>query len=841
MTIKYRRDYIAPHYKLPKTDLDFTLDPTNTIVKSKLQFQEYDTSKPLVLNGEFMELKEVKVNGKTLLPSDYVLTDQSLTLNHLLTEFTLEIMVKIDPQGNTRPMGLYMSDGFFCTQCEPEGFRSITYFPDHSDVPSIYTVTIHADRQKYPVLLSNGNKIQDDGDTVVWHDPFAKPSYLFALVAGNLDSIHDTFKTMSGKEVQLALYCEPGKKDRLKFAMDSLKLAMKWDEEKYGLEYDLDLFNIVAVSRFNAGAMENKSLNIFNDAALLADKDTASDANFENIERVVAHEYFHNYSGDRVTLRSWFELSLKEGFTVFREEEFAYDTRSRPVTRIDDVLMLRTYQFPEDDGPLAHPVRPDSFKEIENFYTMTIYEKGAEVIRMQQALVGKDTFRKGCDLYFKRHDGQAVTIDNFVKCIEDVSGMDLTDFKRWYSTPGRPTVAVQTHYDEAAKTFTVTLKQSHKTATQPFVIPLPYGLVGADGTDIQAGTFVLKDKEQTFTFDNISERPALSINRFFTSPVDVDISYCDADRLRLMTHDSDLFNRFDVARQFVLNRLLKMIETNAQEPDSVILEVLGSYVMQKDLDKAFAARAMTLPSESELADKMTVIDIQGIQRVRKLMRHAFARAYKDQLMHIYALNQSTEPFSPDAASAARRAIKNVALGYLALTDQADLVHKQYETADNLTDRMSALSILVHNEMPQADKALADFYRRYEQDDLVLNKWFAVQTQVPGDKALSAATALIKHPKFDYNNPNKVRAVIGAFSGNMGAFNTQDGTGYQFLADQAMIVDELNPSLAARLFTAYAKSKRFEPKVAAVAQKVIKKLLENDKLSTVSRETLERLV
>lgn len=839
MTLKYRKDYQAPHYRLPTTDLDFTLEPTQTIVKAKLVFKDYDTRRPLVLNGQYMELLDIRMDGAPLAREDYALTDKTLTLSPVKADFVLETTVCINPEANTRLMGLYTSNGMFCTQCEPEGFRSITYYPDHSDVPSRWTVTIHADRKKYPVLLSNGNKVKDEGDTVVFEDPFNKPSYLFALVAGDLDSIHDTFKTMSGKVVQLGLYCEKGKKDRLTFAMEALKKAMAWDERRFGLEYDLDSFNIVAVSHFNAGAMENKSLNIFNDAALLASPDTATDATYEYIEHVIAHEYFHNYSGDRVTLRSWFELSLKEGFTVFRDQEFGYDVRSRSVGRIDDAITLRSYQFPEDDGPLAHPVRPDSYQEIENFYTLTIYEKGAEVIRMQQAIVGDEAFRKGCDIYFKRYDGQAVTIDEFVKAIEDGSGVDMTQFKQWYSVAGRPRVAVTTSWDNGV--FSVHLKQSHKTCQTPFVIPLHYGLVASDGQDMKTGTFVLNQSEQTVTFEGLSEKPVLSINRFFTSPVDIDITYTNEERLRLMMSDSDLFNRYDVAHQYALDVMTDMVKNRRFEPDMNVIRAMGSYLSQENLDKAFLARAIVLPTEDDLVDRLDQVDIDAVKEVRRVMRQAFADTYYSDLLKLYRDNQSSEPYSPDADSAAKRAVKNVALGYLALTFHKDLVWAQYQSADNLTDRLSALNILVNNDLENKEEALADFYNRYKGDDLVLNKWFAIQAKCPKGDALAVVKGLINHPVFDYKNPNKVRAVIGAFSGNLGAFNRADGEGYRFFAGQCALIDKLNPHLSARLMTAFSKYRKFDEKHQVLAREAMAGLLAISDLSTNARETIERIM
>ncbi len=836
MTLKYRKNYVAPHYRLPLTELDFTLDPTKTLVKAKLHFDSVETDKPLLLNGQYMTLKKVMINGQILTPNDYDLTDVSLTLYPKEKAFVVETEVEINPQDNTRLMGLYVSNGIFCTQCEPEGFRNITYYPDHSDVPSKFIVTIRADRKKYPVLLSNGNVIKDEGNVIVYEDPYNKPCYLFALVAGDLDSIHDVYITQSGKKVDLRLYCERGKAERLTFAINALKRAMAWDEKVFHLEYDLNRFSIVAVPHFNAGAMENKSLNIFNDAALLASPDTATDATYEYIEHVVAHEYFHNYSGDRVTLRSWFELSLKEGFTVFRDSEYGYDTFSKAVSRIDDVATLRAVQFPEDDGPLAHPVRPDSYHEIDNFYTTTIYEKGAEVIRMQKALLGKKTFMKGAALYFKRHDGQAVTIDDFVKAMEDASGKDLTQFKLWYSTAGRPRIKVKTSYKNG--TYAVTLKQSHSRKYKPFVIPLAFGLVGRRGKKFKNGLIVLSKKSKTYRF-KVPYEPALSLNRFFTSPVDIIYSPKKVMRLRLMKYDSDLFNRYDAGHQYALDSLVHLYEKNAKEPDMHVIEALGSYLNQSKLDKAFIARAIVLPSEEEIFEKVRVADMKRIKAVRLMMRQAFAEKYKDILLKIYNKNQIKKAYSPDNLSFGKRAIKNVALGYLALVGYADLVKKQFDEADNLTDRLSALNILVNNDLPGADQALDAFYKRYENDDLVLNKWFAVQARNGSKNTLPIVEKLVQHEKFDIRNPNKVRAVIGAFGGNMESFHTLKG--YEFFVRHVMEIDKINPHLAARLFTAFAKYRKFDEATKEMARSVLKKVAADKTLSDVSRETVERMI
>ena len=845
MTTKYRKDYVPPHYRLAKTELDFTLDLTDTVVRSKLTFTDYDTKKPLVLNGEYMVLDEIRLDGKKLTKKDYRLDDHTLTLNPKTTDFVLETTVHINPSANTRLFGLYASDGMLCTQNEPEGFRSITYYPDHSDVLSLWTVTIHADRKKFPVVLSNGNKIMEKGDTVVFEDPYAKPCYLFALVAGKLDCLKDTFTTLSGKVVQLGLYCEPGKKDRLVWAMESLKKAMAWDEKRFGLEYDLDVFNIVAVSHFNAGAMENKSLNIYNDAALLASKDTATDAVFEYIEHVVGHEYFHNYSGDRVTLRSWFELSLKEGFTVYRDEEFGYDIRSRAVGRIDDAITLRTVQYPEDDGPLAHPVRPDSYQEIDNFYTATVYEKGAEVIRMQQAIVGDEAFRKGCDIYFKRHDGQAVTIDDFVKAIEDGSGVDLAQFKQWYSVAGRPKVTVTTDWSDG--TFIVHMVQSHKTCDKPFVIPLHYGLVGGNGQDILSGTLILDQKEQDFIFTDLRAKPVLSLNRGLTSPVDIDMNYTPLERLHLMTYDSDLFNRYDAGQKYARDSMVGWI--NRYKPkkvsthllDDSAIRAMGSYLTQPNPDLAFLARAIILPTESDIISQFQTVDLNLVWEIRDRMRQAFADRYGEALLKVYRRNQDTGPYSPEAEPAAKRALKNVALGYLALTGHKDLVWEQYQTADNLTDRLAALNILVQNGLDQAKEALADFEKRYKKDDLVLNKWFAVQASTNPPETLDVVKKLLKHKSFDYKNPNKVRAVLGAFGRNSRAFHRADGEGYRFLAEQSAVLDQINPKAASSLLTAFAPTAKFDADRRNTVRTVLTTLSESKGLSTLSRETIERIL
>ncbi len=840
MKLTYRKDYKKPSYFIDDVQLEFFLDDERTHVINTMKIRRTGEKEPLVLNGAYLTLNSIELDGRKLSQNDYVLTDDGLTLRDLPDSFTLVIETQINPKANTRLSGLYWSKGLLCTQCEPEGFRAITYYMDHPDVMAPFTVTIHADREKYPVLLSNGNLISDTGDTVVWKDPFKKPSYLFALVAGKLDFIEDSFTTMSGRTVQLRIYAEPGKKVRLYYAMDSLKRAMKWDEDKFGREYDLDLFNIVAVSDFNAGAMENKSLNIFNDQVLLADPHTASDVNYENIEGVVAHEYFHNWSGDRVTAQDWFNLSLKEGFTVYRDQEFSADQRSRTVKRIDDVDVLKNYQFPEDDGPLAHPVRPDSFATIENFYTTTIYDKGAELIRMQEKILGYDGFHKGCDLYFSRHDGQAVTIDDFVKCMEDANNADLSQFMLWYSTPGRPTVRVEQKYDTQAHTFTVTLKQKSKHTAAPFVIPFDMGLIDANGKEVLAQTLTLTQNEQTFTFKNIPTKPVLSVNRSFSAPVTIDIDYTDAERLHLMTYDTDDFNRYEMGQSYALKEILAMVRENRSTPDDTFIKAFGSYLSLAEKDPAFVARAIVLPAASFIGDQMDIFDVDAVLDARRQVRQTFADTVKDRLKEIYLnLVDFNTPFSPASKEAGKRTLKNAVLSYLALTEESTLAKEAYDKATNMTDLMAALSTMVTHELPGFEDALQDFYNRYENDHLVLNKWFSLQAMSDLKDSLSRTQQLMQHQKFQLTNPNNVRAVVGGFSHNLRAFHAKDGSGYQFLADRAIELNALNPQMAEKILHPLTRLSHFDEIRRALMKEQLDRILKTEQLSINVRETIER--
>ena len=839
MKLTYRKDYQKPSYKVEKIDLDFTIDPENTIVKNKMVLHQLE-NKPLVLNGQHMELLGVWMDGK---PFDgFELTDKTLTIKEMPKDCVLEIHNKISPKDNSWLAGLYMSNGVFCTQCEPEGFRNITYYFDHPDVLSMFTVSIHADRKKYPVVLSNGNKVFEDENTITFVDPFAKPCYLFALVAGDLGSIKDEFTTCSGRHVDLTLYCEKGKENRLLHAMESLKKAMKWDEERFGREYDLDLFSIVAISDFNAGAMENKSLNIFNDSCLLADKDTATDATFTAIEGVVGHEYFHNWSGDRVTARDWFNLSLKEGFTVYRDQEFSADMQSKTVQRMDDVNTLKLYQFPSDDGPLKHPVRPDSFATIENFYTTTIYEKGAELIRMQEKIVGWEGFRKGTDLYFSRHDGQAVTIDDFVKCIEDANGVDLSQFMQWYSTAGRPTVEVfDKKYDDKTKTYSFKLKQYLNGVDTPFVIPLDMGLVSETGKDLLSKTLLFNQMEQEFVFENISEKPVLSINRNFTSPITLKITYTDEERYLLIKNDTDLFNRYEVGQEYAADKMVEAI-LKKTSVDEKVIDAFGSYLSGWEKDPRYVSRAILFPSEEYIGAKMEVFDIDAVSSYRKELRKSFAKKYEKELLAIYQALDKNEPYQPTPQKAGERALKNVCLGYLSfLPEYQNLAEEQYEKSDNLTDRLTALSTLINHNLPTKQKRLSDFHKMYDGDHLVINKWLTLQALADDDETLDVVKSLMHTSDFNIKNPNKVRSLIGGFSHNLKQFHRIDGEGYKLLSDIVLQLDKLNPQMAERMSEPFSKWKLFDKKRQDLMKAEMQKILSAEKLSVNVQETIGRIL
>lgn len=859
--IKYLKDYKKPDYKIRTVDLTFDLDEQNTTVKSVLHLvADYDVPKgghPLVLDGRELELKSIKIDGEAVDERAYSLDDESLTIYNPPADFKLEIETVIHPKANTKLEGLYVSNGTFCSQNEPEGFRRITYFLDHPDVMSVYTTTLIADKSKYPVMLSNGNPIKEetlpDGKTAVtWFDPFPKPCYLFCVVVGDLGSIHDTYTTKSGRLVKLGLYVEHGEEPKAEWGLESLKRAMKWDEDVYGLEYDLDLFNIVAVSDFNMGAMENKGLNLFNSSCALADPVTATDTDFAHVEGVIAHEYFHNWSGDRVTARDWFNLSLKEGLTVYRDQEFSRDMRGRTLGRINDVFALRTFQFPEDAGPLAHSVRPESYVEINNYYTATVYDKGAEVIRMYERLLGKETFIKGNQLYFERHDGQAVTIDDYAKCMEDVSGKDLTLFKRWYSQAGTPTVYAAGKYDGKAKTYTLTLRQETKpTPNQPeklpFVIPLGIGLIGKDGKDMPLqlqgekepqGTsrvIVLDKDSEVFTFVNVAEEPVLSGNRDFTAPIHFVMDYTDAERLHQARCDSDLFNRWDAFQQYGVEQILNMVKDiqNGKEPTlpEAYFDVWESYLTDKTLDKGFVARAITLPQENYLADQMDVVDVDAIHKARYFVKQAIAKRFEKELRAVYDENNSDAEYTPSPEQSARRALKNMALSFLGdLGTNNELVEKQYAQANNMTDKLAAMNIASNSKNPKREAIMDDFYQTYKNEKAAVNKWIFTNACADRPDAVNVVRKLLTHPAFNIKNPNNVRSLMGGFAYNQTEFHKLDGSGYDFAVEMAYKMDDMNPQMAAHMVKPLTRWKRFDAKRQEMMKKALEKVLEKKNLS-----------
>jgi len=858
-TPKLLANYAPPDYLIDAVDLDFALDPSETRVAAKLKLRPNPKAeagrKPLVLDGEDLTLKSLALNGKRLAPEDYTLDASKLTVASVPDEpFILEVVTTCNPEANAALSGLYRSRGTYCTQCEPEGFRRITYFIDRPDVLAVYTVRIEADRASAPVLLSNGNPLAQ-GDIpgtgrhfAIWHDPFPKPSYLFALVGGDLARVPDSFVTSSGRKVDLAIYVEHGKEDRCAWAMESLKRAMRWDEERFGREYDLDVFNIVAVSDFNMGAMENKGLNIFNDKLVLARPDTASDADYASIEGVIAHEYFHNWTGDRVTCRDWFQLCLKEGLTVFRDQEFTADTRSGPVERIAEIRMLKTHQFPEDAGPLAHPVRPESYIEIGNFYTATVYEKGAEVCRMLQTLLGRDGFRKGLDLYFERHDGEAVTVEDFVAAMADATGRDLSQFMLWYTQSGTPELACSLDYDAHAKTARLSVSQvvpstPDQTQKAPMLIPLKLGLIGANGDELPLNLngapltdslVEVTDREQTFTFHDVPSPPTPSLLRGFSAPVRVTTNL-DPDKIEfLMMHDSDPFNRWQAAQTYATNLLTEAARNGdngelAQGDGAARLaRALGVTASDVSLLPAYRAEFLKLPSESDIARELARnVDTDAIHRVRESLRTAIGKTIGGTLAELFETSTPSEPYSPDPESAGLRALRNAALDLLVATGssaETARAERHYRDATNMTDAIMALSILSHVPGLARGQALEDFYTRWQDEPLVLDKWFAVQARAARPDSVETVQGLLSHPKFSLKNPNRVRALIGNFAhANPTGFNRADGAGYRLFASQALAIDRFNPQIAARLLGAFESWRILEPGRQAQAKSALEGL------------------
>jgi len=839
-----RSDYRPPDYLIDEVELRFDLGEKETTVKATLSVRRNpalsDASPDLVLDGEGLELRSLVIDGKRLGKSDYEVDERSLCIPAVPERFTLVTEVAVHPERNTALEGLYRSHTMFCTQCEAEGFRRITYFLDRPDVLSRYTTTIVADAARFPVLLSNGNPDGhgDAGDGrhwSRWRDPFPKPSYLFALVAGRLSVLEDSFVTRSGRRVPLRIFVEPQNYDKCAHAMRSLQYSMAWDEEVYGCEYDLDVFSIVAVDDFNMGAMENKGLNIFNSKYVLARPDTATDDDYAAIEGVVAHEYFHNWTGNRVTCRDWFQLSLKEGLTVFRDQEFSGDRGSRAVRRIGDVQLLRIYQFAEDSGPMAHPVRPDSYIEINNFYTTTVYNKGAEVVRMMHTLLGRERFRAGTDLYFQRHDGQAVTCDDFVKAMEDASGVDLTQFRLWYSQAGTPVLRVERHYDAAARTFTLEIEQ-HCPDTpaqdnkQPMHIPLSTALLGPDGRELpmrlegeiaapETPTRVLELRaaRETFRFCDVAVEPVPSLLRGFSAPVRVEGVWSDADLAFLAAHDGDAFNRWEAGQQLALRDMLRLVEDHRAgrelELPADLLRAFRNTLLSRDLDDAFLARALVLPTESYVADQMAEVDVDGIHFVRRFLRQSLATVCREELEERFRDCRSEGPTAFDGEAVGRRALSGVCLAYLSRLGQRAseiLVFEHFAIADNMTESISALAILSHLDCQERRWALDEFYARWKHDPLVVDKWLGVQatSELPG--TLAEVEKLMGHEAFDIKNPNKVRSLVGAFcSANAVRFHDASGEGYRFLADNVLRLDALNPQVAARMAGIFSRWRRYD--------------------------------
>ena len=845
----FARDYRAPDYRIAQAYLEVTLDAHATRVLARLDIEARDPTaaplRPLRLDGENMQLVAIRMDGASL-PADAYKTDAKyLTLHAPKARFQLEIETLIDPGANTALEGLYLAGGLYCSQCEPEGFRHITYFIDRPDNLTIFRTRIIGDKKTCPVLLSNGNMtasgdLPDGRHWAEWHDPFPKPSYLFALVAGDLACVRDSFTTQSGREIDLRIYVDPGMEDRSAYAMDALKRSMRWDETRFGLEYDLDIYMIVATIHFNMGAMENKGLNVFNSKFVLARADTATDADFAGIERVIAHEYFHNWTGNRVTCRDWFQLSLKEGLTVFRDQEFCADMRSPAVARIEDVRALRARQFAEDAGPLAHPVRPDSYIEINNFYTATVYEKGAELVRMLQTLLGRDAFAKGLQLYLQKQDGTAATIEDFVSAMEQAGGKNLTQFYAWYAQAGTPEISVEEIYDAAAQNYALTLTQNMpgKPDCPPLHIPVAFGLLDQDGAEIPGAARVLEltGAQQTFHFKGISAKPVSSLFRGFSAPVIVKTPSASGAQAFLLAHDTDPFNRWEAGQQYALRLLsdnaVRISRDEQPRQDPHFIEALAALLRDTALEKAFVAATFTLPSEQEIARRMDVINVEAVHIARQTLRREIAVALREPLLAIYHANDSNRPYSPDAAEAGRRALRNCALAYLTAGGaMTDLAMAHYRSARNMTDSIAALSILAHADAPERMQALEDFYTRWRDDPLVLDKWFTAQAVSHLPDTLAQVTALLQHPEFSFENPNRVRSLIGAFChSNQRHFNAADGSGYRFFADQVLTLDKINAQVASRLLTAMDQWRRFDATSQVHARAALTRIVNTPGLS-----------
>ncbi|MFP4571005.1 aminopeptidase N [Rhodosalinus sp.] len=837
------KDYAPPAYLVDEVQLTFRLAPTATRVLSRIRFRPNPEapSRDFFLHGEALTPIRAAIDGQEVRPE---ITEAGLTCAVPDAPFTWEAEVEISPRTNTALEGLYMSRGMYCTQCEAEGFRKITWYPDRPDVMAPFTVRIEGDA---PVLLSNGNPVGMGEGWAEWHDPWPKPAYLFALVAGDLVARRDSFVTRSGRTVDLALWVRPGDEGKCAWGMEALKASMRWDEDRYGREYDLDVFNIVAVDDFNMGAMENKGLNIFNSAAVLASPETATDANFERIESIIAHEYFHNWTGNRITCRDWFQLCLKEGLTVFRDQEFTSDLRSAAVKRIEDVRMLRARQFPEDQGPLAHPVRPESYQEINNFYTATVYEKGAEVIGMLKRLVGDEGYAKALDLYFARHDGQACTIEDWLTVFEDATGRDLSQFGLWYSQAGTPRVSVEEAFENG--TYTLTFEQRTpptpgQEEKKPLVIPIAVGLLSPNGDEV-VPTRVLEmtQARQSFTFEGLASKPVPSILRDFSAPVVLEREVPRAERAFLMAHDTDPFNRWEAARSLARESLIATIREGAA-PDADWLDGLAAMLRDDTLDPAFRAQVLALPTQSELAqvlaDRGHTPDPDAIHGAVEGLRDAMARHLADLAPHLYESMRVTGPYAPDAEQSGKRALGNAMLALISRRDDGALAARQYAEADNMTLALAALSCLLRVGRGSAE--LAAFHERWKDDRLVMDKWFALQVmEAKPESAAETAARLTEHPAFDWKNPNRFRAVLGALAGHHAGFHRADGAGYALLADWLIRLDPVNPQTAARMMTAFQTWRRYDAGRQAHAKAALERIAAKPGLSRDGAEMVGRML
>jgi aminopeptidase N len=851
----YLKDYTPPLFYIPTVDLHITLSFEEAIVTSTLTIKKnHDgTTQPLVLNGEHIELLEIELNGAPLSSTEYSLTDSHLTLDLPNETNTLKTKTKLSPEKNLALEGIYKSDNIICSQNEPEGFRRITYFIDRPDIMSEFTTTLTAKKKDFPILLSNGNLIDsgENGDThfTKWHDPFPKPAYLFAVVAGDLGKITDSFTTKSGRTIPLEIYTDKGNEDRCWHAMESLKKSMKWDEDVYGLEYDLDIFMIVAVDAFNMGAMENKGLNIFNAAYILADPKTATDNDYKGIEAVVAHEYFHNWTGNRVTCRDWFQLTLKEGLTVFRDQEFSSDMNSRTVERIQNVRRLREAQFTEDAGPMAHPIRPESYVEINNFYTATVYEKGSEIIRMIHTLIGPEKYRKGIDIYFENFDGQAVTTEDFLWAMSEASGYNFSEFKRWYNQAGTPHVNVTSHFDSEHKTYTLTFEQTCRKTPEtankkPFHFPIKLGLIDNDGSEIATRTVIMSKETHTEIFENIEHEPTPSLLRDFSAPVVLHYPYTNEALTFLANHDTDPFNQYEAMYRLSKNILESMIHTfqsgDVPEVPASYLHTIGTLLENADIDNALKAEMLSLPSVSLLVEDMEVCDFDSAFKSRELLIKTIAHTHAPLLNKTIA-KLKQDDYKIDAKSMGERRLKNTCLALIsnAGCDTLDLVYEHFKNATNMTDQLSSLATLIQHPSEETKAALNAFYTQWKDFPLIMNKWIGLQMLNKNETVFDDITTLQQNPVYDDKNPNKCRALIGSFVSNLHNFHHISGRGYAFLRHEIQRIDAFNPSIAARLSYGFKKYKKLDPVRKDLMRQELEQLL-NSNLSKNTSEIISKI-